>query len=221
MLLQPEQLSTEEIQELLKRNQKVFNSDVLSANLLFYSTYIAIFEAFKKDVISSILYFFCTDYIEGKVVWSEDYKQNVMDRVGKNRAIDNFCIRTQLMATLDWLFENNFLTHDEYKKIDEIIEYRNKITHAMAEQIYDERIKPDIQILFKLYNFWSRISFQWFVNFELALGIEGLENFEINYDEYSKFNPFALVWLYQNFLSVVKVNDEGFLELKGRNASHE
>ena len=218
MILQPIQLSPAEIQEFLKKNQKIFNPDVLNANLLFYSTYIAIFELFKKEIIFSIKDYFCHNFRNGKEIESEEYKKEIKIRLDKNKEKNDNAL---LRASLAWLFEHELITTDEYKWIDRIVKYRNIAAHEMAIQIHNENIKPDIEVLLCLYNLWSNISYRWFVNFELALGIEGLENFEISYEEYSKFNPFALVWLYQNFYSTVEINKDGFLSLKGKDATHE
>lgn len=86
----------------------------------------------------------------------------------------------------------------------------------MATQIYDEKVRPDFSIFDKLINTFSHYVYEWFMNFELAIGIEGLENVEITYEDFSKYNPFGLVWLFANFSNMVEYKEDGFLFIRGR-----
>lgn len=216
MLINPPELSPEEIRELQERNKKVFKPEVLSANMLFYSTYIAIFEIFKKTIVTNVRDFFCMGVDHGKDIIDPSYKSEILSRRNKTRIIDEKKIKNVFMATCDWAYEHELLTINEYKSIDELTKYRNLVTHEMATQIYDEKVRPDFSVFNQLINTFSNYSYRWFTNFELAMGIEGLENTEITYEEFSQYNPFGLVWLFANFINMVEYRDDGFLYIKDR-----
>jgi len=216
MLINPPELTPEEIQELQERNKKVFQPEVLSANMLFYSTYIAIFEIFKKTIVTNIRDFFWMGIDHGKDIIDPSYKSEILNRRNKTRIIDDNKIKNVFMATCDWAYENELLIINEYKSIDELTKYRNLVTHEMATQIYDEKVRPDFSVFNRLINTFSNYAYRWFINFELAMGIEGLENAEITYKEYSQYNPLGLVWLYANFINMVEYREDGFLHIKDK-----
>lgn len=216
MLINPPELSPEEIRELQERNKKVFQPEVLSANMLFYSTYIAIFEIFKKTMVTNVRDFFWMGIDHGKDIIDPSYKSEILSRINKRRIIDDKKIKNVFMATCDWAFEHELLTIDEYKSIDELTKYRNTVTHEMATQIYDKKVRPDFSMFDQLINTYSHYAFKWFLNFELAIGIEGLEDKEITYEDFSQYEPFGLVWLYANFINMVEYREDGFLHIKDK-----
>ncbi|MBW6475087.1 MAG: hypothetical protein K0B14_18315 [Anaerolineaceae bacterium] len=216
MFINSPELTPKEIQHLQERNKKVFQPEVLSANMLFYSTYIAIFEIFKQTLVTNIKNFFWVGFIDDKDRTSPNYKSEVLERINKKRLIDERKIRNLFMASCDWAFENKLLTLDQYKSIDELTKYRNTVTHEMATQIYDEKVRPDFSIFEELINTFSHYVYEWFMNVEFDLLIDELENKEITYEEFSKYNPFGLVWLCANFASMVEYRENGFLYMRDR-----
>lgn len=214
MVFELPELSPDELQEIQEQNKKLFRPEVLSANLLFYSTYIAIFEIFKKKIVSDAETFFWEGIKDGKEYISSSYKAEVLERKNKRRLINNKKIKNTFMASCDWAFEHDLLSLEQYQTIDNLIDYRNKSVHEMAEQIYDNKVSPDLSALENLIDTFSLYEYNWFTNVELAIGIEGLENKEISYEEFSKYNPFGLVWLLTNFVSMVELKEDGHLYLR-------
>lgn len=134
------------------------NPEILKANLIKSSLYIAAFEMLKDSIIDHPKTLFTDGYEDGLIV-DENYKSKILSRN-----------KSPLYASLDWFKEMETIKQADIEVFNNLKEYRNKLSHEMASSIFKGIDDEEFTKLFsELIILYEQIEKWWVINFELAI----------------------------------------------------
>ncbi|WOK09360.1 hypothetical protein RT717_11990 [Imperialibacter roseus] len=130
---------------------KFLDPENLKGNLVFSSLFIASFEAFKDHTIETVKFFFNTGFINGEYTFSDTYEKDVKS---KDKSV--------LKATLLWLKDMGAITTEDIAKVDELRQYRNKLSHELMALLFEglpqefpEKLADLILLRVKIEKWWT------------------------------------------------------------------
>ncbi|RUT43272.1 DUF4145 domain-containing protein [Paenibacillus anaericanus] len=143
------------------------NPEILKANLIKASLYIAAFEMLKDSIIDHPKTLFTDGFNEEGWIVDENYKLKVLSRN-----------KSPLYASLDWFKEMETIKQADIEVFNSLKEYRNKLSHEMASSIFKGFDEEEFTKLFsELIILYEQIEKWWVINFELAIDPEiNIEN---------------------------------------------
>lgn len=140
---------------------KFLNPENLKSNLMIASLYLASYELLKASVIDNIAGFFSTDYIDGKLIPTQQYHDEM-----KKRNKDS------LKASLLWLVDMEAITPDEAEEIHGIRRHRNEIAHELPKLLIDSESNLHLEYFVRIRELLGKIELWWVRNFELPVNAE-------------------------------------------------
>lgn len=128
----------------------------LKDNLIFSSLYIATYESFKDYVIEEVKFFFNTGFTNGKYIFSDSYKSDVLS---KDRSL--------VKATLLWLKEFGAIEDRNIEIFDELRKYRNKLSHELMNLLFEGLPEELPEKFIELIRLRVKIEKWWILNIEV------------------------------------------------------
>lgn len=125
-------------------------------NLTKISVLITAFEFLKESIVENIRDLYLEDLnksLDKNQIYSDDYRMEVLS-LDKNKNI--------FSASVKWLVRNEVIDVDDSKKIYELREYRNRLTHESIKFLTDSSLEIDVSILEDIYNLLKIID-QWWI----------------------------------------------------------
>jgi hypothetical protein len=145
-----------EAQKDLDKWLKFLNPENLKDNLMFSSLYVAFFEAFKDYVIEEVKFFYISGFKNHKYIISKEYETEVKS---KDKSI--------VKATLIWLKEHNAIEENDITIFEELLQYRNKLSHELLELLF-EGLPEQLPVkLIQLVDLRIKIERWWILNIEI------------------------------------------------------
>ncbi|MBT2764049.1 hypothetical protein [Paenibacillus sp. ISL-20] len=139
--------------------ENFLNPQTLKGNLIKTSMFITAFELLKDRVIDHPKTLFCDDLDSEGWIINENYQIKVLSRN-----------KSPLYASLDWFEEMETISEEDIEIFNKLKDYRNKLTHEMADIISQGINEEEYYKLFSdLINFFEKIDKWWILNFELAI----------------------------------------------------
>jgi len=144
-------------------------------NLTKISVLITAFEFLKESIVENIRDLYLVDLnksINKNQVYSDDYEMEVLS-LDKNKNI--------FSASVKWLVRNEVIDVDDRKKIYELREYRNRLTHESIKFLSDSRLEIDVSILEDIYKIIKKIDKWWILEVDMPTnpdfsGVHDLNN---------------------------------------------
>lgn len=151
--------------------RRFLNPEVLRANLILASIYIATYEILKDSIIGRIKDFYITGFDETGDLIDPDYQFNVLS---KNKST--------LYASLAWLKESNVITDNDIRLFNQVKQRRNDIAHEISHML-SEGLPSDFPDRFSdMVSLLRKIEKWWIINYEIPLNPD-LVDVEIIEDE--------------------------------------
>lgn len=157
--------------EKLKTWSTILNPENLKGNLMFASLYVALFESFKDSIIDKIRFFYCNGFNEQGYLVTEGYKLKVL-------SLDKSIFKSSLL----WLKEVEALDDMDIETIDQLRQYRNKLSHELITLIFDCLLDDLPSKLIELIELRTKIEKWWILNVELPTQEEISGDMEIDED---------------------------------------
>jgi hypothetical protein len=138
----------------------LLNPNILKANLVKTSMFITSFELLKDTIINHLKSLYSDGHsVNEGLILNENYRNKVLARA-----------KSPLYASLGWYKENKAIDQEDIEQFNKIKDYRNKLTHEMANCIYDGIDEKEYYSLFSgLIQLFEKIDSWWIINFELAI----------------------------------------------------
>lgn len=135
------------------------NPEILKGNLIKSSMFITAFELLKDSIIAHPKTLFSDGFDSNGWIINENYREKVLSRN-----------RSPLYASLDWFKEMEAIRQEDIEGFNKLKEYRNKLSHEMADSIFNGINEEEYYELFiDLINLYEQIDEWWIINFELAI----------------------------------------------------
>ncbi|MBU1700913.1 MAG: hypothetical protein KJ970_13755 [Candidatus Eisenbacteria bacterium] len=138
----------------LKGLEEKLSPTSVRKNLHNASLFLSAYELLKSQVINEVRGFFLLKSKDGRLVYSEKYKEDVLDRS-----------KSLLEASSLWLVDRGAITKIQVEEILEIREHRNAIAHKLPNYLFvpDTEIKMTLlmktrQCIDQIGRFWAQIS---------------------------------------------------------------
>lgn len=142
----------------------ITNDEKIKDDLNFYAIYLLLFENFKNTIITNLKNFLCDFSIkDGKVLYVEspEYKKLTNKRYNKKKNL--------FLNSLAWFKETNVITKQEFDKIIEIRNDRNKIGHELFELLLCNVDEKMIKNFIELIRIFKKIDNWWINNIEIPI----------------------------------------------------
>ncbi|MGG4341718.1 hypothetical protein [Paenibacillus lautus] len=138
----------------------LLNPNILKANLVKTSMFITSFELLKDNIINHLKSLYSDGHnIKEGLILNENYQLKVLARA-----------KSPLYASLGWYKENKAIDQEDIEQFNRIKDYRNKLTHEMADSIFKGIDEKEYYSLFlRLIQLFEKIDRWWIINFELAI----------------------------------------------------
>lgn len=141
--------------------ERFLKPEVLRANLMLASIYIAAYEILKDSIVKPIKDFYATGFNENGYITGPNYASEVPSK-GKN----------DFYASLEWLKESSAITDDDITLFNQAKKCRNKIAHEISRMLA-EGLPTDFSDCFNnIVSLISKIGRWWAVNVEIPLNPE-------------------------------------------------
>lgn len=135
------------------------NPEVLKSNLIMASIYITAFELLKDSIIGHPKTLFSDGFNSRGLILSNAYKTKVLS-----------LNRSPLYASLEWFKGMEAISQDDIELFDHLKNFRNKLSHEMAEMVFEGINQEEYSKLFiDLIGLFEKIDKWWINNFELAI----------------------------------------------------
>ncbi len=142
----------------------------LKENLLSASLFIAVFESFKDYVIDEVKFFYNTGFSDGKYTFDDKYNSDV-------KSLDKSLIKSSLI----WLRNNSVIDDVEIELYDELIQYRNKLSHELMSLLF-EGLPEELPIKYnQLIELRIKIEKWWILNVDIPASAD--DNLSSDIDE--------------------------------------
>ncbi len=189
-------------------NFKLFNEDILKANLAVSSLIITSYELLQNTVINKIRDLLCVDFEfkdgEAKLIENEEYcklKNQRHDELNGNKNL--------YVSSCKWLFDEQCISQADYLDLQEVRLYRNKLAHELPLFIVDDSYSIDISIFEKLQLLIIKIEKWWVINFEIPINPE-YDKLQISDEDVSS----GIIILMQHLASMVNAEISKLRDLK-------
>jgi hypothetical protein len=137
---------------------KFTNPETLRRNLVLASLYISAYESLKDAIIDPIRNFFATEYVNGKSVESEQYKQEIKQLHGKI-----------FLSSCLWLQRMDAITVEDFGDIKTLTDHRNDLVHELTKYIIDIDHEINLKYLEKIRHLIIKIDRWWICEFEIQV----------------------------------------------------
>jgi hypothetical protein len=144
----------------LKDWEKFLDEDGVKNNLVKAALYLLSYEMLKNSVVDKIKDFYCTGFMDGKDIISEDYNKKVAHRLinGKQHIF---------LSSLYWLEEHGAISKEEMTEIGRIREFRDTVAHNIDKIIADSEYNLDENRQKRIFQFIRKIEVWWIQEVEL------------------------------------------------------
>lgn len=161
--------------DVYKKFFNITNEEAIKDNLNFYALYLLLFENFKNSIIFNVKSFLCDISVKnGKVIYikSPEYKKIENKKYNGKRNV--------FINTLDWLKKLDVITENEFNRIIEIRDNRNKIGHELLDLLLNDFEVTMIENFTELINICKKIDKWWINNIEIPIAGDDITS---GYDE--------------------------------------
>ena len=138
--------------------ERFLNPDILRANLIGASTYVAAYELLRDTIIERIRDFYLIEADADGMTNDTEYRSDVLSMN-----------RSPVYASLQWFKQSGAINDDDILAFERIKECRNTIAHEM-DKILDGGLPPSFSDCFnELVSLLSKIERWWIVNIEIPI----------------------------------------------------
>jgi hypothetical protein len=159
----------------LKDWEKFLDTDKVKSNLVRASLYLLSYEMLKNSIVDKIKDFYCTGFVDGKDIYSEDYNTKVVHRKIEGK-------QNIFLSSLHWLEEHGTISKEEMTEISAIREFRNTVAHEIDKFITDSDYNLDETKQKRIFELIRKIEVWWIQEVELPTEPD-YDGKEINDDE--------------------------------------
>lgn len=136
--------------------ERFLNPEVLRANLMLASIYIASYEILKDSIINPIKDFYINGFKGNDYIIDPRYKSEVLSRN-----------KSELYASLEWLKDSKVITEDDMTLFEQVKKCRNNIAHEISRMLA-EGLPSDFSDCFNnLLALVDKVGRWWIVNVEI------------------------------------------------------
>lgn len=173
--------------------ERFLNPEALKSSLIMSSMYITAFELLRESVLEYPKIFFSDGFNSQGLTLSSEYKAKVLS-----------LNRSRLYSSLEWFKEMEAISQEDINLFDKLKDFRNKLSHEMAEVIFEGINQDEYSLLFKnLILLFEKIDRWWIKNFELSIDTS-IDSKDIDLDSGQSSNVIML----KVMLDMVSTNEE-------------
>lgn len=160
--------------------ENFFNPEILKANLIIASLYIAVFDNFKTNIVEKVKYFYLSGIKEG-VEQFRDYEKEVLELVKTKK-------NKQIKATLQWLLSCKMITEAEIQEFEVYTNMRNKLAHEMNKMLIEGFPEEIYKNYADMINLFNKIERKWIIEIEMAINPPKISYEDIQWEEITSIN---------------------------------
>lgn len=138
--------------------EQLLNPAELRGRLIFASLFITAFELLKDSIVGNIRFFYTDDLdVDGNTV-DDEYERTVLSRN-----------KSPLLASLDWLSENEVIDEIDRQAFERIRTTRNSLAHELPTMVMGGKDFHHIERFQELVALIKKIEVWWVANFQVTL----------------------------------------------------
>jgi hypothetical protein len=141
-----------------ERWEQLLTPAVMQEKLISASLYVTAFELLKDSIIGRIRSFYMVGFDAGGDIINEKYETAVLSR-NKN----------PLLASLDWLSENEVIDQNDRQAFERIRTTRNLLAHELPSMVMGGKDFKHIERFQELVALLKKIEVWWVVNMEIPI----------------------------------------------------
>jgi hypothetical protein len=145
--------------------------ETLKANLINYALYIALFEAFRDYIISSVKDFYVNGFDETGLTYRSEYSEKVLS-----------ISKSKLYASLHWLKEADAIDDDDILEFEKQKNFRNKMAHEMMSSLFENEGEGYVENLIGLMKLRIKIEKWWILNVDIPTNSD-FDNKDVTEDQ--------------------------------------